>query len=703
MRTLIWKELRENIKWALLAAFALGAAEIYALSQTRYSEPDYYYNDGVTLCKTTFLTVTTFGYAIVGFLLGLIQILPELKRDRWAALLHRPVSRGVILRGKVAAGLILYGVATVSPFLFIVWRVATPGNFSAPFVPEMVLPGTADICVGAAYYFAALALAIQRGGWIGLRVFPLLAAVDASYFVLNNKYFYVSVEAAVLMALALFTAAWGAVYSQELLRERPWLGKLAFLAVIFYGVCGLGNLAKSFTEAVGTNPHSTFQRYELSDQGVPIHLTYIDNVVISVQDFEGKPLTGADYKPDRIRNHIVDLNTFSSYIGDSHGWKPWVYQPSYRASNCYLWAENPYMYPRQEQWFNLLRKRIMIGYLPDLRVPFAILDRRGFEPVSAAAQSFPPDVQLDITQDSVCIWDPTKARIAFLSRRESVDLPPPVPGPIYGMENAWASTGNVSVNVMGLALSTALAVYDDKAALIATLPYHQNMDRWGQLDLGLNGTADRFYLWYHPSEWIDDETKKTMVSYLEVMNTQGQLLHTYTLTPLVDPPAPRWWDTFLGERLQSPVFFFGTMIYQKIGAELGSTHLKNDLAWQLVKRRNFTLEISAYIVTLSLLLAGTTLFWARRMYFSWRRAWAWAAFVLSFNLAGFITFRLAADWPRLVPCPSCAKSRPVEMEKCPHCGSGWPVPQKSGAEIIDGPATELALATASAGAQEETR
>ena len=32
MKTIIWKELRENAKWALLAGFGLLVAEIYALS-----------------------------------------------------------------------------------------------------------------------------------------------------------------------------------------------------------------------------------------------------------------------------------------------------------------------------------------------------------------------------------------------------------------------------------------------------------------------------------------------------------------------------------------------------------------------------------------------------------------------------------------------------------------------------------------------
>jgi hypothetical protein len=695
MMTLVWKELRENLKWALLAALVLGGAEVHALNQTRYGQPDYYYNDGVTLCKTTFLTATTFGCAIVGFILGLIQILPELKRDRWAALLHRPVSRGVIFRGKAVAGLFLYAVATVTPFLFVVWWVATPGNFPSPFVPEMVLPGAADICAGAVYYFAALALALQRGGWVGLRLFPLLAAVHASYFALDSRFFYVAVEAVVLMALALFTAAWGALFNQQLLRARPWLGRLAFLAVVFYGVCGLGDLTRSFFDAVGMSPHFSYQRYELSDQGVPMHLTYVDEVVTSVQDFEGKPLTGPDFKPDRVRNHIRYLNTFSNYIGNSHGWKPWQYQPSYRVSGNYLWADSPYSYPRFEQWFNLNRQHILIAYLPQKKLLSGILDARGFQPPTAAPVSIPPEINIDgVNQDTYCLWDKTSARFAFLGRREMVDLTLPVPGPIYGMGNAWASSGNVNVNVTGLALPTELAVYDDKGALIANLVYHQDMDRWGALSMALNLTKDRFYLWYQPSGWIDQKTQNTMPSYVEVMDAQGKVLQSYTLPPLVNPSRPRWWDTFLTQRLQSPVFYFGTMIYKKIGAEFGSTRLQGDLAWQFGHDRGLTREISLYVTALSFLLAGVTLFWARRVHFSWPRAWAWAGFVLGFNLAGFIAFRLAADWPSFVPCPACGKGRSTESGNCPHCESGWPAPPKTGTEIIE-QASEETLTTAS--------
>jgi len=194
MRALIWKELRENILWALLAMLALGATEIYALHHMRYAE-DFEYQGGITLCKKSFLTVTMFGYAAAGLALGLLQVLPELQRDRWAALLHRPMPRGRLYWGKAVAGLMLYCLAAGAPFLFAVWRVVTPGNFATPFVPGMITPGLADLAVGLCYYFAALLLALQSGH-LAWRALPLFAALHVSFFVLQENLFRVAVESA---------------------------------------------------------------------------------------------------------------------------------------------------------------------------------------------------------------------------------------------------------------------------------------------------------------------------------------------------------------------------------------------------------------------------------------------------------------------------------------------------------------------------
>src|SRR4051812_31825396 len=99
MKTLIWKELRENGKWAVLALAGLLIAEISALSSGQ--EPNGFDTTGITLCSNTFLLVSSFGCMVIGAALGALQILPERRRDQWASLLHRPVSRQTIFLGKV--------------------------------------------------------------------------------------------------------------------------------------------------------------------------------------------------------------------------------------------------------------------------------------------------------------------------------------------------------------------------------------------------------------------------------------------------------------------------------------------------------------------------------------------------------------------------------------------------------------------------
>ena len=107
------------------------------------------------------------------------QILPELRRDQWAALLHRPVSRSVIFFGKAGAGLLLYFTAATLPLLASAFYAATPGQFAAPLLPEMLRPALSDLFLGAAFYFAAILLCLHRGRWfgsrgaIGLSVIPL--------------------------------------------------------------------------------------------------------------------------------------------------------------------------------------------------------------------------------------------------------------------------------------------------------------------------------------------------------------------------------------------------------------------------------------------------------------------------------------------------------------------------------------------------
>ena len=163
MKAMLWKELRENLKWGALAFLALIMGEFYALSAAHTSSSDNYRD--LTLMSSAFLLVSAFGCSAIGVGLALVQVLPELRRDQWAALLQRPVSRGTIFLGKVGAGLLLYLGATLLAFVASVAYVIMPGQFAAPMVPGMLIPGLSDLCLGMAFYSGTLLICLDRGPW----------------------------------------------------------------------------------------------------------------------------------------------------------------------------------------------------------------------------------------------------------------------------------------------------------------------------------------------------------------------------------------------------------------------------------------------------------------------------------------------------------------------------------------------------------
>src|SRR5687768_11364226 len=109
MKSMIWKELRENLRWAALGMLLVGGAMMYALSK-----------HGASLMTEAFLMATLFGGPALAAALGFLQHAFESRGDRRAFLLHRPVSASRIFAAKSVAGLSLYFAAMFVPFLLSV-------------------------------------------------------------------------------------------------------------------------------------------------------------------------------------------------------------------------------------------------------------------------------------------------------------------------------------------------------------------------------------------------------------------------------------------------------------------------------------------------------------------------------------------------------------------------------------------------------
>ena len=211
----------------------------------------------------------------------------------------------------------------------------------------------------------------------------------------------------------------------------------------------------------------------------------------------------------------------------------------------------------------------------------AKIGQDGFEPPSKEPRPFAPDSMWDqFNQDRIIFWDGKTLRYFSLGNRSGIEIPLPGGGPIYGIGAAYYSDAHGSANVFGVTLRDRLMVYDGHGALVASLPYHQDVERWGALKMGINSTMDRFYLQYDASSWIDEQKRRTMTSYLKERNRQGEVLRAWTLPPLPPYQQEQPLRNFLADRLQSPAFFFGSMGYQKIGALAGSKGLAEVLEWR---------------------------------------------------------------------------------------------------------------------------
>jgi hypothetical protein len=120
MKSLIWKEWRENLKWVPLPGLVI----LLVFLIEKPDEPMLNATDAYYFC----LTAVVFGAA-----LGFLQIFFEGHGDKRAVLVHRPLSPTRVFLSKVLAGAALYLLAQGIPFLMLEKWYATPGNMAAPY------------------------------------------------------------------------------------------------------------------------------------------------------------------------------------------------------------------------------------------------------------------------------------------------------------------------------------------------------------------------------------------------------------------------------------------------------------------------------------------------------------------------------------------------------------------------------------------
>ena len=201
--TIIKKEVRENLPWALLGLAVLSLAYIGTLRSQDMGIGEY-----IPLLRGSLLSATVAIYAIFGAALGLLQTVPEAMRGTYAALVHLPISRGKILLGKALAGAGLYLAAGGIPLIAAVIWVAIPGHYAAPFVLEMAGAITTNLFCGLAFYCAGLLAGNHQGRWYATRGAGLVSALVVLFAIHAVPLFWLAMVIIAAGTLVLYWAAY---------------------------------------------------------------------------------------------------------------------------------------------------------------------------------------------------------------------------------------------------------------------------------------------------------------------------------------------------------------------------------------------------------------------------------------------------------------------------------------------------------------
>ena len=241
MRAMFWKECRELLPAAvsscLVVAMYCGYTAWNALGHINLN--DYQYPDAVYNIAPCLVVLAPLAALLIGFL----QIVPEMRRDRWSFLVHRPATRTLLFWGKVLPGLMLYLAATALPYYGSIWWIVRHMKMLVPFDIGMTEAGVANILAGALFYFAAMLVAIRPARWYGGRALPLVAALVVAFVVYGTELFWLSALCTITIAAIFAVAAWGSFLTEGHYREQPRITRLALAAVLSAGIYILGFFA----------------------------------------------------------------------------------------------------------------------------------------------------------------------------------------------------------------------------------------------------------------------------------------------------------------------------------------------------------------------------------------------------------------------------------------------------------------------------
>lgn len=663
MTAIIWKEVRENLKWAVLLMLGVAAATAYVFWPTKSGNSE---DIALSLCAFNFRMVILFGSAAGGVLLGLLQIIPEMRRDQWAFLVHRPTTRTRLFFGKVLGGLLLFLSAMGIPLLCAAWWVATPGHVPAPFDWRMVLPSVANIFTGIVFYFAGMLTALRPARWYGSRALGIVAAVLFAIIAGEANEFWQAILSIIVGGTVLGLAAWGSFLTAGAYSAQPRVAKAALGITLLISILVTGVLTTVAIDGlVGERDcfplHST--QYAIDDEG---------NIVLrdwfAVTDLNGNKIEKFN-DIDDTRAHLLPFslartpnqNSLPSYQNDDR------YFSSRRSRGVGL---------DEEAWYYVYNKRCFRGYSWRDNHRIGSIGPSGFVP---AGSSEGPAFDISFGRPEWSLFEtlvfPRVAYFINIDTRRITQFFAAKPGEeilrVAEFETLRAklqqttSTSSVASNApsnndctqpstlieRAVVLRNNIVILEPDGKQRNTIPYHS--------DIGPNDFVSETML----------TTPNGVRYFIHYCTPFGQQEDEHIIEVASDGTEQKQYN-------------LPRTSYLLIKCEKNSSQIPMAASVPLTGA-GFLFDRPAISIA-SALVWGLVCLWIARRYAVGKKATiGWTISALFLGSAAILMLISLRDWPARESCHACGKKRVVDRDLCEHCGSPFPPPASDGTQIFE--------------------
>lgn len=666
MSTIIWKEIRENLKWAVLALLVSAVGMWMTLGS--YTRPPMFPGqfDATHILSESFLVMTTVGGALFAGLIGFGQVIFEGRPDQWAFLVHRPIPRSQIFFGKAVAGLALYFLGFGIPLAAIVIWASLPGSSPAPFEWRMALPALADLLNGTVYYFAGMLTGLRQARWYGSRCLGILAALSATFGVIMFSNFW---SAAVISVIAIglsALAAWGSFLSCGRYSDQPALGRFALAAFFVPGTLTIVVAAGVFVGIAAAQTRRDYRKYtnyQIVKDGSVLKVTTVNSSVIKAVDLNGAPFQPPEGEGagslGQISQHFVPVASLKvSNRTQRHGgrsYRSWrTFFAPLPATSDALWC-----YSRTKDrilGYSVSNGRLVGSIGPNGFITGEIDGPDRFRPFDSG------DWIYSVRSGDVLHFSDGIYRLA-LEERKVVNLFSPANGdPILGStsihaEGQWA--------FVAVATEGWIEVMTMNGKTVFRFENVHSDDEYGLAFVGKLPNLERFVFQFKASYYSPPDRRAMRQERLQVVSTDGTVMPESELPLLASQEVTLSKAESAISSIIPPVLMTPLWVASKDSRQFYAS---------------FVLLMS---IAIGLICAACGVPMSRRSAFSSRRIIGWALFNGLFGLPGLLTFISVHEWPLRVPCASCGKQRVVTRETCEHCQADFPIPDRDGTEIFE--------------------